>query len=144
MLRSIIGHQAVTNVQPKGPSTIVPAEICRDVLEKNLIYFNPYLMTRSLISWTEDLARILNLDFSNSTIVKCVVHTSFAFERSLRNETVKYPYTATPEVSRISKAVTRTLQPYEDDLKVKLTEDEIYYISEIVVDDQGQSLIQHA
>lgn len=144
LLRSIIGHQAVTNVQPKGPSTIVPAEICRDVLEKNLIYFNPYLMTRSLISWTEDLARILNLDFSNSTIVKCVVHTSFAFERSLRNETVKYPYTATPEVSRISKAVTRTLQPYEDDLKVKLTEDEIYYISEIVVDDQGQSLIQHA
>lgn len=136
LLRSIIGHQAITSIKPKGSNTIVPAEICRDVLEKNLIYFNPYLLTRSLMLWIKDLAHALNLEFPNSMIIKCIVHTSFAFERSLRNETVKYPYKATSEVAKISQVIARTLKPYEDDLKVKLTDDEIHYISEMIVDDQ--------
>ncbi|WP_125589085.1 sigma 54-interacting transcriptional regulator [Companilactobacillus jidongensis] len=143
ILRSTIGNKEITRKNTKhGHESIVISDICIDILKTSLIYLNPYLMTKTLIAWMNNLSSDMNVKFSNSMIVKCVVHTCFVFERALTKESIKYPNTPSEQIENIYQLVKKTLSPYEGQLKIQIPKDELYFISEIVSEESSNKKLK--
>lgn len=134
VLKSVLQHDR-GQVKAVSPKNIVVQDICVDILKSSLIYLNPFLMTNTLISWMKELEIQIKQRLPNSLITKCVVHTCFAFERSLQKETLSYTRTTTNDVNRMLTIVDQTLDRYEKRLKIRLPRDERLYIAELLTNE---------
>ncbi|GAJ26636.1 NtrC family transcriptional regulator, ATPase domain [Liquorilactobacillus sucicola DSM 21376 = JCM 15457] len=112
---------------------IVVSNMCEDVLRTHLVYLNPFLVCQMLVNWINKLQNKLQKDFSNSRQIKCIVHTAFALERVLRKNEVKYTEEPSPEVKETLPLVEETLHTSIGSLKIKVSEDELYFITETVL-----------
>jgi len=73
--------------------------------------------------------------FSNTLLLKLVVHTAFAFERVVKQNPLSYHDVASSEVQQLVQIVTETLAPLEKQLLLELTDDEKFYIAEVIAAD---------
>ena len=112
---------------------IVVSNMCEDVLHTHLVYLNPFLVCQMLVDWMNKLQSKMQENFSNSRQIKCIVHTAFALERVLRKNTAKYTEVPSCEVKDTLPVVKETLALSIRPLKIKLPEDELYFITETVL-----------
>jgi transcriptional regulatory protein LevR len=141
VLKSTITSQAIPTQKPTlNDDNVVMSNICLDILQNSLIYLNPYLMTTNLIKWMNDLGLALGVHFSNSMMVKTIVHTSFAFERAQTHESIQYPNKFPDALQPKLNAVTSTLSPYEHQLKITIPTDELQFITEIINEESDEKV----
>ncbi|MFT8748900.1 sigma-54-dependent transcriptional regulator [Liquorilactobacillus nagelii] len=131
-LMSII-MQRPENEQLVEEQNVVVSSMCEDVLKKHLIYLNPFIVCKLLQNWLQQLQLQLGSDFSNSQQIKCIVHTAFALERCLRQKSLQYQEEPTIEVQHTLPVVQQTLNASIASLKIELSKDELYLITECVL-----------
>lgn len=107
---------------------IVVSDLCVDTLKRHLVYFNPYIITDMLLDWCQQLEKQMKTSFSNTFLIRLVIHTAFAFERSLRKEPLSYAEPISPQMEAILPIVSETLAPYEEKLDVQISKSEQWYL----------------
>ncbi|MCV3296837.1 MAG: sigma 54-interacting transcriptional regulator [Oenococcus sp.] len=140
VLKAVLRHEpTLPQQQPSSDKTIVAYDLCEDILKAHLVYLNPYLINQLLNNWIDQVQQRLNHRFSNSLIIKSIVHTAFAFERSLRQDNLTFTEPTTPALARAEKFISQSLTYYEKELAVTLPLDEKKYIASIFLD-EGESV----
>ncbi|MFC0233457.1 sigma 54-interacting transcriptional regulator [Vagococcus entomophilus] len=134
VLRQLLNAPVYDETKKKERKNIVVRDLCEDTLKTYLIYLNPYHVTDMLIEWSEVIQEKLEQSFSNSSILKLVIHTAFAFERVLKKNELAYKETISGELHEIIELVTQTLTTLEEKLDLKICKDEKVYIAEIILE----------
>lgn len=133
-LKVLLGEQSLSSFQIKSKKNVVVSQMCQEMLEQHLIYLNPLLVNQMLQTWIKDLEDEYDFQMSNSQKVRCVVHTAFALERALRHKELTYDEVPTKEIADILPRVKTTLKKATAELNIQPSNDELYYISETVLD----------
>lgn len=135
LLRQLIGNVDVRKEVIQKDNVILH-NLCQDTLEMYLVYLNPHHITDLLLDWIEGLQIKLGRQFPNSLSLRLLVHTAFAFERSVKQAPLEYTDEERNEMASALELVKQTLQPFEEKLKLPLNRDEKLFISEILLDEQ--------
>ncbi|NLJ93989.1 MAG: sigma 54-interacting transcriptional regulator [Clostridiaceae bacterium] len=130
-LRSLLTNQVILANKKKNTPVMV-YDLCKDTLNMYLLYLNPSRITDILIDWCEELQSRLNQNFANTLCIKLIVHTAFAFERVIKEDSLKYSDIVDDELERMMHIVQSSLQPIEKKLKLPLSKDEYLFISEVI------------
>lgn len=133
-LRQIIGLPYENKNQKDQKNTVIK-ELCQDTLNMHLVYLNPHHLTDLLIDWTKDLQIRLGTTFSNTLILKLVVHTAFSFERVIKKNPLAYNDLWNEENNDLLEAVEGTLSTLEEKLLLNLSDDEKRFIVEVLANE---------
>lgn len=124
--------------------TIVSRRICLELLEKNLNYLNPAKLVDALLSWMDDLALVLQTDWANGTIVKSIIHVSYAFERTFTSSVIDYNIPWSADKDDLLQTITESLDPYEKQFQLKLPEPELETITDMIgMELDSKNSVQH-
>ncbi|MEO1771630.1 sigma-54-dependent transcriptional regulator [Candidatus Enterococcus ferrettii] len=133
-LRSIVSGEDLSSLpadnSPNGSMLI--KDLCEETLRSYLVYLNPIHITDLLLQWMSDLESYSEAAFSNSTILKMVVHTSFAFERVIKGNCLEYSEEVTPLLEEYLHKVEKSIASVEQKLDLVLSRDEKLFIAEII------------
>lgn len=111
---------------------VVVEDLCTDTLKQFLTYLNPFKIVGVLIKFIEIVQKELNVTFDNSMCIKLIIHIGCAVERMLINNGLIYE----ENIEILDKDKIRALKIGNDFIKrsinIQLTEDEIYFIVEMM------------
>ncbi|MCX7883470.1 MAG: sigma 54-interacting transcriptional regulator [Caloramator sp.] len=128
-IKMIIGYKYEGKTQKD--TKIITKELCEDSLKQFLTYLNPHKIISVLISYVSVLEKEMNTEFSNSMIIRLVIHTACALERMIINDGLVYRKdTSHIDKERIKK-VKKAAKVFKESLNIDLTEDEVYYICDM-------------
>ncbi|MDA1477330.1 sigma 54-interacting transcriptional regulator [Bacillus changyiensis] len=116
---------------------IIVRELCEDNLKKYLVFLNPYHIIEILIEWLEVVQDELEVSLNNSTMIKVIMHTAFAFERVIKQNPIAF--TEEEEINdkflKAYKITEKTLKPYEEKLGLNISNDEKRFIATIFAEE---------
>lgn len=130
----IIGDIVASNtaVEVNEGKSVVVEDLCRDSLGEFLTYLNPSKIISVLIDFISVLEKRMNTHFKNSLCIKLIVHTGCALERMIVKEGLVYR----DDKSGLDVELVNILKDeagiFKSALNIELTDDEIYYISEML------------
>ncbi|WP_414841389.1 sigma 54-interacting transcriptional regulator [Enterococcus saccharolyticus] len=119
----------------RKPKNTVVKDLCQDALNTYLVYLNPYHLTDLLLDWTKELQMKVETTFSNILILKLVVHTAFAFERVIKQDSLTYTDPWREELKEPLEVVSNTIKSLEEKLVLSLSEDEKIFIAEVLLNE---------
>ncbi|MBW4861314.1 sigma 54-interacting transcriptional regulator [Clostridium sp.] len=112
---------------------IVLSNLCYDSLKETMTYLNPDKINNLLLEFTNILEEITHRDFTNSMKVRIVLHTACALERVLTNDQLKYSYDKENLDESIVNGIKQATYMFKETLNLQLSDDEIYYLAEILL-----------
>lgn len=112
---------------------IVLNNLCYDSLKETITYLNPDKINNLLLEFTNILEDITHRDFTNSMKVRIVLHTACALERVLANDELKYSYDIGALDESIVSGIKQATYMFKEALNLQLSDDEIYYLAEILL-----------
>ena len=122
-----------TDIENKNDSgSVLIKDLCEETLRTYLVYLNPLHITNLLIEWIEDIERIEKINFSNSNILKMIIHTAFAFERVIKGNPLVYSEKIDPELVQYLNKVESSISGVEKKIDLYLCEDEKLFVAEIL------------
>ncbi|MDN6437154.1 MAG: sigma 54-interacting transcriptional regulator, partial [Lactococcus sp.] len=89
MLNQILTKGEMREVDNKSQNYVI-RDLCADMLETHLVYLNPRLMLDFLLKWTDQVQQECQMNFQNATLIKLIIHSAFAFERVIKENTLAY------------------------------------------------------
>lgn len=129
-IMSIIKNNKIKTVEKD--KNVVVEDLCRDSLNEFLTYLNPSKIISVLIKFVNVLENNMNIDFTNTMRIKIIVHVACALERMIINEPLIYR----DDKSKLNKKLVNTIKNaceiFKKSLNIELTDDEIYYISQMI------------
>lgn len=133
-LKCIVSREDLTtNIENKNDSgSVLIKDLCEETLRTYLVYLNPLHITNLLIEWIEDIERIEKINFSNSNILKMIIHTAFAFERVIKGNPLVYSEKIDPELVQYLNKVESSISGVEKKIDLYLCEDEKLFVAEIL------------
>lgn len=131
VLRHLLGAEKNDN---NIEANTTAKDLCLDTLITHLIYLNPYKISDHLLEWTKELQMLLEKNFSNATIIKLLIHTAFAFERTIKGEGIHYGDDVREELREFLPIVSKSLISIEESLELELSKDEKLFIGEILLE----------
>lgn len=115
-----------------GKKNVVVEDLCRDSLNEFLTYLNPSKVVSVLIEFVSVLEKKMDTHFENSVKIKLIVHVGCALERMIVNDGLIYRDDGSKLDNNLVSMIRKSCQVFKNSLNIDLTEDEIYYISEIL------------
>lgn len=129
----VSGEDLTTDIENKNDSgSVLIKDLCEETLRTYLVYLNPLHITNLLIEWIEDIERIEKINFSNSNILKMIIHTAFAFERVIKGNPLVYSEKIDPELVQYLNKVESSISGVEKKIDLYLCEDEKLFVAEIL------------
>ncbi len=110
---------------------VVARDLCEDNLKQFLTYLNPYKATSVLMGFTSVLEKEMNTEFTNSMAIRLIIHTACALERMIIHDGLNYGGDKKQINSERVKKIKKASKVFKEALNVELTEDEIFYISDM-------------
>ncbi|MCE3200113.1 sigma-54-dependent transcriptional regulator [Paenibacillus sonchi] len=132
MLRELLVHHELPVTQ--ADQNVVIKSLCEDGLKEFLTYLNPHKILGTLMEFVEVLERELQTDFEYAVKVQIVIHTAQALERMVIQDGLVYRGETGILDSYVLNAVSRACSIFADGINLTLTDDEQYYICEILSD----------
>lgn len=129
-LRELIVDGKVENNQ--NDNKVVLKNLCEESLDKFLTYLNPHKIMGTLFKFLGILESEINTKFENPMSVRIIIHTACALERMVLKEGLKYSYDKTKIKNDVFKAVQKAACVFKDTLNLILTDDELFFIAEIL------------
>ncbi|MEG2110411.1 sigma-54-dependent transcriptional regulator [Clostridium sp.] len=112
---------------------IVLSSLCYDSLKETMTYLNPDKVLNILLEFASVLEKSLNREFTNSMKLRIVLHTACALERVLVRDQLIYTDDKTKfDITTINK-IKNGLNMFKESINLELSEDEIYYLTEMVL-----------
>lgn len=117
---------------PIVDKNIVVKNLCEDSLKQFLTYLNPSKIISVLIEFVNVLEKTIGKKFNNSIRIRIIVHVGCALERIVINDSLIYKEDIKNLNSSYIKAIREANKVFKKSLNINLSEDEIYFISEII------------
>ncbi|URZ18084.1 Transcriptional regulatory protein DagR [Clostridium felsineum DSM 794] len=112
--------------------SIVTKDLCEDSLNQFLTYLNPAKITSMLYQFVSELEEKFNSEFNNSTKIRVMVHLGCALERMVINDGIKYKGDEEKLDNNKVNIIKDASKIFKKNLNISLTEDEIFYLSEMI------------
>lgn len=114
------------------PSMVL--QMSEESLNEFLTYLNPTKVLPLLLDFVNDIEQFENIQLTNGQKINLVVHVGCALERAVVKETLAYY--ATPSPQQLSKRgdYHTIAQHFCNSLKINLSNDELYYIMDMIAD----------
>jgi transcriptional regulatory protein LevR/transcriptional regulator with AAA-type ATPase domain len=131
VLRELLSsnHLSVLN----NNKDVVIKDICENSLEEFLTYLNPKKIIGTLMEFMERLEENLKVELNNNIKISIISHVAFALERMITNEGLRYSEDKEAVDRNIVEAVNDSCEIFKRYLKLQLTEDEKYFICQMLV-----------
>lgn len=110
---------------------VITKDLCEDSLKQFLTYLNPHKIIGVLITYVSVLEKEMKTEFSNSMIMRLVIHIACALERMIIKDSLVYRGDVTKLDSEKVKIIKKSAKIFKEALNIELTKDEIYYITEM-------------
>ncbi|MGP7816406.1 sigma 54-interacting transcriptional regulator [Niallia sp. 01092] len=130
IIEQVINNHAITI--KNSHSDVILRSLCEDGMKKTLIYLNPYRATSSLLLFCQQLEKEWDMHFKNTTVIKIVMHTAFAMERAIMKTELVYHEGITEEITNRMKTIKSCFSTINEQLNIMLSDDEFYYIVELL------------
>jgi transcriptional regulatory protein LevR len=112
--------------------SVIVRDLCEDTLKEFMTYLNPHKILGILMKFIEQLEQELEADFHYAKKVQLAVHTAHALERMVIGEGLVYQEDVSLLDQRLIDVVNRSCNIFASSINIKLTNDEKYYICEIL------------
>lgn len=130
LLSKIIQKDSIT-IGDKSKNVVVK-NLCEDSLKQFLTYLNPSKIISVLIEFVNVLEKTIGKKFNNSIRIRIIVHVGCALERMVINDSLIYKGDTKNLNSSFMEATREANKVFKKSLNINLSEDEIYFISEII------------
>ena len=131
VLRSLLQSGSVKLVEREKKNVVVQ-KLCEESLQKFLTYLNPLKVMGVLLDFSSVLERSMGKKFSNPIKIRLIVHCGCALERMVIGNGLMYQGDSSQLDQQKLQQLKRAAEIFEKSLKIKLTEDEFYYMSELI------------
>ena len=131
VLRNLLQSGSVKLVEREKKNVVVQ-KLCEESLQKFLTYLNPLKVMGVLLDFSSVLERSLGKKFSNPIKIRLIVHCGCALERMVIGNSLVYQGDSSQLDQQKLQQLKRAAEIFEKSLKIKLTEDEFYYMSELI------------
>ncbi|QAA34410.1 sigma-54-dependent transcriptional regulator [Clostridium manihotivorum] len=121
------------NLSITNNKDVVLKDICENSLEEFLTYLNPKKIIGTLMEFVGNLEQELGVVMNNTTKISIISHVAYALERMITNEGLKYTDDKKAIDINIVKAVDHSCEIFKRYLRLQLTEDEKYFICQMIV-----------
>ncbi|WP_160677290.1 sigma-54-dependent transcriptional regulator [Clostridium sp. C8-1-8] len=121
------------NLSITNNKDVVIKDICENSLEEFLTYLNPKKIIGTLMEFVGNLEKELGVVMNNTTKISIISHVAYALERMITNEGLKYTDDKKAIDINIVKAVDSSCEIFKRYLRLQLTEDEKYFICQMLV-----------
>ena len=131
ILRNIIKGKAFTQIN-KGENQIVLKNLCKQTLTEILTFLNPEKIYSLLDDFVKAIEKNLNVHYENPTKLRIMFHVACALERMLLNNGLTYDSSEFKADSKVLPALMEANLIFKDALSISLTDDEIYYMVDVI------------
>ncbi|BCG58614.1 sigma-54-dependent transcriptional regulator [Paenibacillus sp. URB8-2] len=132
LLRELLLHNELPVAQTN--ESVVIKDLCEDSLKEFLTYLNPHKILGTLMRFVQELERELQTDFEYAMKVQIAIHTAHALERMVIHDGLVYRGETETLDSHIMNAVNRACGIFASGINLTLSDDEKYYICEMLGD----------
>lgn len=91
----------------KNTTPMVVKDLCKDIFSMYLVYLNPIHIADLLLEWMKELQIQLNQHFSNTRLIRVIIHTGFAFERVIKKNNLSYDDPIEEKVALLQKLLQK-------------------------------------
>jgi transcriptional regulatory protein LevR/transcriptional regulator with AAA-type ATPase domain len=116
----------------QNDTNVVVKDLCIDGLKQFLTFLNPFKVVSVLMEFLKIIENELNTKFENAMCIKLILHIGCALERMI----IKDGLVFTDDKENLDKnkinAVKKANNMVKNSLNIKLTDDEIYFIVEML------------
>ncbi|WP_019552082.1 sigma 54-interacting transcriptional regulator [Propionispira raffinosivorans] len=116
----------------KEKKNVVVQKLCEESLQKFLTYLNPIKVMSVLLEFDSVLEKKMGKKFSNPIKIRLIVHCGCALERMVIHNGLVYTGNRQNVDTQKFNCITEAASVFERSLKIKLTEDEIYYMTDMI------------
>jgi len=130
----ILGSLLKNNIKfvEREKKNVVVQKLCEESLQKFLTYLNPSKVISVLIEFDSVLERKLGKTFSNPIRIRLIVHCGCALERIVTHSPLLYQGDKLKVDTQKVEMLKEASSVFENRLKLKLDEDEFYYMAEMI------------
>lgn len=121
------------SIEDSAHEDIVLNNLCYDSLKETITYLNPDKIINLLLEFIEMLESELERDFINSMKLRIALHTACALERVLLKDELVYMDDRGKFDYNIVNKIRNACLIFKESLNLEISEDEIYYITEMVL-----------
>lgn len=111
---------------------VVVRNLCEESLQKFLTYLNPMKVISVLLEFDSVLEKELKKQLSNPIRIRLIVHCGCALERMVIKNGLTYSGDRSLIDTHKLDCIKKASSVFEKTLKISFTEDELYYIAEMI------------
>lgn len=124
------------NIQPinnnKENKQVIFKDLCIQNLSEIITFLNPKKIYLLLDQFLQLIEKSLNINFNNSAKMRIMFHVACALERMILNNGLVYDEENINFDEKTIQALKEASLLFKDALSIKLTNDEIYFIADII------------
>lgn len=118
--------------EENNKNDIVLANLCKDSLKEMLIFLNPEKVYKLLETFVSSIEEKLQKTYSNSEKMKIIIHVACALERMVVKDGLTYKEPHEKATEEIFEQIKELTLIFKKTLGIIFTDDEIYYIADMV------------
>lgn len=118
-------------IKPKQ-TNIVVKDLCEDSLKQFLTYLNPSKIIGVLMEFLSVLENNLKKNFDNAMRIRILVHVGCALERMVIKDGLVYKQESDNYNLLTLKCLEEANEVFRNSLNIELSEDELFYISDMI------------
>lgn len=130
VIKDLVSKNHIKIIQKE--TKVIAKDLCEDSLKQFLTYLNPYKVTPLVLNFITRLEKGFAKEFNNSMIIRLSIHTACALERMVTKEYLTYASHSKKINSERLIKIRKAAEIFKDSLNLELTENELYYISDIL------------
>ncbi|UYM81564.1 sigma 54-interacting transcriptional regulator [Heyndrickxia coagulans] len=126
----LIQNHQLLEQPPRSPAMV--REMTEESLNEFLTFLNPKKVIAAITAFVTSLEKIAERPFNNASKINMNIHIGCALERMVTQSGLIYKNDITPEKAAKIEKYKKAAQIFEDQLKLRLSDDELYYIADMI------------
>lgn len=126
----LIQNHQLLKQPPRSPAMV--REMTEESLNEFLTFLNPKKVLAAITAFVTSLEKIAERPFNNASKINMNIHIGCALERMVTQSGLIYKNDITPEKAAKIEKYKKAAQIFEDQLKLRLSDDELYYIADMI------------
>ncbi|WP_207368530.1 sigma-54-dependent transcriptional regulator [Heyndrickxia coagulans] len=126
----LIQNHQLLKQPPRSPAMV--REMTEESLNEFLTFLNPKKVIAAITAFVTSLEKIAERPFNNASKINMNIHIGCALERMVTQSGLIYKNDITPEKAAKIEKYKKAAQIFEDQLKLRLSDDELHYIADMI------------
>jgi transcriptional regulatory protein LevR/transcriptional regulator with AAA-type ATPase domain len=132
ILVNIIKGRKIESINNKGDKQIIFKNLCTQSITEFITFLNPKKIYSLLDEFLNLVEKFLNINLENPVKLRIMFHVACALERMILNNSLVYDGNKLDFDKKIIESLEKASLIFKNALSINLTDDEIYYIADII------------